>query len=512
MSFKEWKINFSNSDVNFNENNMINNIIELSKSFSTDFVQTFKLRDIPENIFDNMIGKYIAYIMLTTGFKINNFNYNSYWLENIDFVKKITEDKIIFKDMDLINVEFWFKCGLNSKFSNRYHIDTNVDNDNNKILPIFTSVIYLNNSIVPTLILDKEKKSIGLCFPEYLKTITFDGKKIHGSYNELYNNESDRILIGINVYEKPIKYTPYLDINQLYQSYYIKNNKFPTELPLDVEITINKNPKDLITKLEINSSIEQYEDYCNSIYTNNIKNINYKKYKKRILSEINNYVNNNSRAFNIKINTNISEWVLYDTKRYSDSDNDSDNGDLQTKFNSYDVKYKNVFLEKSILSRDTCDWLITEANTQVKELYGEWKNDRHIRYPTYDIAVDKLKVPVTHFILNLFSKKIGKLVIDNFNISNDYTLNIVDVFIVKYEENKQRALEFHHDDTDISVVLLLSNENSFTGGGTQFETGLSVFPKQGDMLLFGSKFKHQGLEIKSGVRMILTFFINVEKK
>ena len=83
--------------------------------------------------------------------------------------------------------------------------------------------------------------------------------------------------------------------------------------------------------------------------------------------------------------------------------------------------------------------------------------------------------------------------------------------LVKYEENKQRLLEFHTDDSDITAIILLSNENSFTGGGTQFETGLCVYPNQGDMLLFGSKFKHQGMEIKTGVRMILTFFINIVK-
>ena len=83
---------------------------------------------------------------------------------------------------------------------------------------------------------------------------------------------------------------------------------------------------------------------------------------------------------------------------------------------------------------------------------------------------------------------------------------------MKYEEDKQRFLEPHCDDSDITIILLLSNENSFSGGGTKFETGLCVYPNQGDMLMFGSKFKHEGLELKSGVRMILTFFIDVIQK
>lgn len=517
MSFKQWKINFSSNDII--EKDLVDNIIELIKSFYLDIAQTFRLRNIPENLFDNIIGKYISYILLINGFKSNSLSYNSYWLENKEFLKELTDNNIILKDMDEIIVEYWFKYNLDDKMSYQYHIDTNIDIDNNKISPIFTSVIYLNDSTIPTLIMNEESQSLDLCFPEYLKSITFDGKKIHGTYKELYKNTTDRIIIGINVYNKEIKYLPYLDIVQMYQWCYILNRTNPKEIVKDIDLIIKKKDENSIIKLEINSSNLQYENFIESLVKNKVNTSAYKKYKYRILSEITNYVNNNSRDFNIKINTDISQWVLYDTIKYNDdydsdesSDNNIKNDSIsELNINFYDVKYKNVFLEKNILCRDSCEWLIDEANMQVKELYGEWKNDRHIRYPTYDIAIDKLKLPVMNFILNLFMKKIGNLIFNRFNISNNYRLNISDAFIVKYEENKQRSLEFHTDESCISVVLLLSNENSFTGGGTQFENGLSVFPNQGDILIFGSKYRHSGLEIKSGVRMILTFFVDIKK-
>jgi hypothetical protein len=509
MSFKEWKINFSSSNIV--EKDIISNIIELTQSFHSDIAQTFRLRNTPENFFDNMIGKYISYILLINGIKSHNLTYNSYWLENEFFLKELTNNNIVLKDMDEIIVEYWFKYNLDDKLSYQYHVDTNIDNDYNKILPIFTSIIYLNDSVVPTLILDEESKSLGLCFPEYLKSITFDGTKIHGAYKELYNNITERVLIGINVYNKKVKYLPYLDIVQMYQWCYFLNRKNPIELPMDIELTINKKDKNSIIQLVINSTDEQYINFCGSLNKNNIKTVDYNKYKTRILSEIEHYINNNSRAFFIKINTNISDWVLYDTEKYDDNYNESENeNDSQYNFNPYNHKYRNVFVEKSTICKNTCEWIITETNMQVSELYGEWRNDRHNRYPTYDIAVDKLKPPVMNFILNLFARNIGKLIIERFNISNKYNLNIADAFIVKYEENKQRALELHCDNSDISVVILLSNENSFTGGGTQFENGLSVYPNQGDMLIFGSKYKHQGLEIHSGVRMILTFFVDIK--
>lgn len=177
----------------------------------------------------------------------------------------------------------------------------------------------------------------------------------------------------------------------------------------------------------------------------------------------------------------------------------------------YNKKFLNVFIDKSVFSNETCEWLITESYRRVKEVYGEWKNDRPVNYPAYDVSIDILEIPVINYILNSFAMKIGPLIYDNFNISNkEYNIVLQDAFFVKYEMDKQRSLVLHEDDTHLTAIILLSSKNSFTGGGTEFETGLSIHPSQGDMILFGSKFKHQGLEITSGVRMILTFFIDIE--
>lgn len=504
MLFNEWKLNFSSKNNDFEESTLMKNIIELIKTFNIPIMPPFKIRnENPQHIFDNIIGKYVSFIMLIQGLKPKDFEYNSYWLENEEFVKLITDNNIILKEIDPIHVDYFFKNG-NEDLNYQYHKD-----DSN---PFFTSLIYLCDNTIPTLILDSDNKSLGLCFPEYLKTIIFDGgKNIHGYYKELYNSTEPRILIVLNVLTVPdgySKYSPYLDINQMYQLYHMYNHTYPKELPIDLDITIDKIKSNSITNVEINSTEEQFELFNESLKKNNTNDSTYKKYKFRILSEINKYVKNNVKsAFKININTNISEWTMYDCENNdSDSDNVSDK-----QFDRYESKYKNVFVEKSIFSIETCEWLITETNNQVKELYGEWKNDRHNMYPTYDISIDYLKPPVMNYILNYFMRKIGSIVYNKFNISTEMNINIKEAFIVKYEENKQRLLEFHTDDSDITAIILLSNENSFTGGGTQFETGLCVYPNQGDMLLFGSQFKHQGMEIKTGVRMILTFFINIVK-
>jgi hypothetical protein len=317
-------------------------------------------------------------------------------------------------------------------------------------------------------------------------------------------------MIAMNVYSKPLNYIPYLDINQMYQLYFMTTKQEPNILPLDLNINVENIDPNTITQLEINSSVEQYDKFCDAVKNNNTNDTNYKKHTYRILSEINKYVNEMKRAFNINVNTNISEWVLFDDAYTSDNDDtDYSNNNNVRGFDSYNKKYFNVFLEKSKMSNDSCEWLMLETNKQVKEIYGEWKNDRHVRYPTYDISIDKLKMPVTNYILNFFAKVIGPLVYNRFNISTTNSLDVIDAFIVKYDLEKQTSLAEHTDDSHITAILLLSNESSFSGGGTKFESGLCVYPSQGDILLFGSKYRHQGLEIKSGVRMILTFFIEV---
>lgn len=509
MLFNQWKLSFSsNTEAEFEETRFIKKMNKLIGSFSIDLMPAFRLRNQnPQHIFDNVLGKYVAFIMMIQGLKPKNFEYNSYWLEKEEFQKIINDNNIIFKEIDPIHVEYWFKDGSQETLTNQYH----KDNNNNNI-PMFTSLLYLSDNLTPTLIIDKETNSIGLCFPEFLKTVIFDGgNKTHGHYKDLYTDPTPRFIVTLNVYNQSMKYTPCLDINQIYQWFYMINNSPPEELPTDLDINLERVNLNSIVNVEINSPSYQFNSFHESLLNNDINNVIYQKYKYRILSEIDKYVENDAiRAFNIHVNTNVGEWVIFDT--YRKNDIDTNDHIIKKKFNAYDKKYCNVFIEKSAMTNYTCEWLLSESNNQVKELYGEWKNDRHVRYPTYDISIDKLKTPVMNYILNFFMRTAGSLIYKSFNISADYNLIIKDAFIVKYEEDKQRFLEPHCDDSDITIILLLSNENSFSGGGTKFETGLCVYPNQGDMLMFGSKFKHEGLELKSGVRMILTFFIDVIQK
>ena len=156
MLFNELKIDlFSKNDKDFEETNLINNIIELMITFSLEIMPAFKLKnEDPQHLFDNIIGKYAAYLLLMQGIKVKNFEYNSYWLENDNFIKLITDKKIIFNEVETVHVEYWFKNNIET-LNNQYHKDIY---DNN--VPMFTSLIYLNDNMIPTLIFDKNDITI----------------------------------------------------------------------------------------------------------------------------------------------------------------------------------------------------------------------------------------------------------------------------------------------------------------------------------------------------------------
>ena len=165
---------------------------------------------------------------------------------------------------------------------------------------------------------------------------------------------------------------------------------------------------------------------------------------------------------------------------------------------------------KKLVDKSFCQWLCHESETKSNLLYGGWKSDRQRLYPTYDISIDDLDECCVRLILLTFQNNIGNVLYNRFNIDkNHYKLDIVDCFIVKYNAETQTSLEEHSDDSDLTVIIGLSDKNDFNGGGTEFQNGLRLNYDQGDAIIFGSKYNHKGVNITDGTRMIITFFINV---
>jgi hypothetical protein len=180
--------------------------------------------------------------------------------------------------------------------------------------------------------------------------------------------------------------------------------------------------------------------------------------------------------------------------------------------NICEEKYKNVFVEREIMTKEICEWIMYESNKKVVELYGGWKNERKIKYPTHDILITNLPESVINLIKIIFEKKIVNVLYKNYTIPYNYKCHLTEGFVIRYDLETQTKLGPHMDDTDMTISILLSDENTFEGGGMRFKNGLTVHPNQGDAIFHCSKHEHEGLEIISGVRMILVFFIDIVLK
>lgn len=489
MIFKEWNIK---CDINTIE---LENIKNMTSSFSKELVPGFKLRnEKSQHIFDDLLGKIAAYHLLRVGITVKNLCYNDYWNNDIDFVNTVVNNKLEAKQLDNIHIEYWFKNGNweIEKQKPHYHLDKDeyatVDSSSNNIeknIPIFTGLLYLCDNLSPTIIFDNKNQELGLVFPKTLKHIVFDGgNMLHGHDITLYSEEllknNSRNIIAFTVYEKDVKYTPYLDINQLYQWHYMKTSEPVNELPSSIN-----NLKIIDSKID-EKNIKDVDFLPINLYEKILKNEQiFDEKSKTLLLEL--LIPYGSYIFKLKSPPVIENNFL-------DTIND---------------KLKSVFLEREIISKEVCEWLINQSNKQVSKLYGEWRNNRHKHYSTYDIEIDHLPDEVFNLILIIFREKIINLIHNNFNIDKEiFKCNIKDAFIVKYDTINQNSLEPHKDLSDISVSIMLSKETDFTGGGIRFENGLSILSKQGDAIIHHSKNIHEAIKINSGIRMVLVFFID----
>ncbi len=159
---------------------------------------------------------------------------------------------------------------------------------------------------------------------------------------------------------------------------------------------------------------------------------------------------------------------------------------------------------KNLLDKKFCKQIIDEAEAYAK--INGWSRKRHDNYPTVDNLVTpewKISVP---FLLTMI-KKVYPNIIKMFDLSNKKDIYIKEIFVVKYDVDGQKSLEYHTDGSEFSFVIALNDE--FEGGGTTFKhSGEQVKLGVGDCLLFSGKNKHKGNEITKGTRYILTGFLN----
>ena len=82
-------------------------------------------------------------------------------------------------------------------------------------------------------------------------------------------------------------------------------------------------------------------------------------------------------------------------------------------------------------------------------------------------------------------------------------------FLAKYTPNAQGHLSLHHDHSNITALVTLSNFDEYKGGGTYFSHRKKLVKKSKDMFLFilNITHKHGARATTKGTRYIIVSFM-----
>jgi hypothetical protein len=136
----------------------------------------------------------------------------------------------------------------------------------------------------------------------------------------------------------------------------------------------------------------------------------------------------------------------------------------------------------------------------------EWSTSRHTSFPTTDIPV-----PFDSEHTKLVNERIITKLVSHFGF-NEGDLELLDLFVVKYDETRPNLAK-HSDGCLVSFNVLLNSPDDFVGGGTKFyDTGAIIKPNQGECLGHDSRILHEGVGITQGIRLILVGFVETKRR
>jgi hypothetical protein len=391
-------------------------------------------------------------------------------------------------------IEFWFK-NTSSNEDNSYHFDCDeydkITNTPKKlIVPLLSCVIYFDDIELPTVITNidretyknktfSEKNTLVLSYPKYMKHITFDGgNNLHGIANFFENNNKNRYILSINLWDKRPLYVPYFDhlmyMNMLYRDKMFEYKCEIDELK-DYDMVVEKNDKLIDIRLDMKNrkTIElKNNDIINSEFFENIF-LN-KKYDGILkLYEIINKDLKNFDTFYFNLPDNSNQMMF--SKHISAIDINL-------------PKFNQRFIIPDIFSSTVCDWV-------VKEFEKTNKNESIKK-------IDDLK-NVFSLIIETISSILEKITKCYSLNEKEINYNIIDAIITKNIEN----IETKNCDMKVSILL----NDYFEGGGFYFEDEITTFLEKGSMIIHNSKIKNSITEITKGDQYILQIYVQFIK-
>jgi hypothetical protein len=417
-------------------------------------------------------------------------------------------------------VEFWVKDKYQTS---ALHVDCDEYLKKEQLeysYPLLSSVTYLNDSNIPTVItnIDMDRYMYkefekDLClffsFPKKGKQITFDGKYFHGSafledkFDTDDGKNEDRYIIAINLWDKKPTNVGYYK-NTVDEVMYLHTNE-NNELLIQLEFEELQETNNILS-VGLDKDKLNYNLFENILYNPSEsgfkifdKIINHKETNSSLKSEIHNY--------KVFLDETIEQKKLESQLKTKYGNILEDVNELMD--NTKTIKYNRFlqrFLYPKIYCSNVCTWLINECENYAEQ-NGGWTKKRHQSYPTTDLPVENV-TSIASFVfesLKIITEKIRL----SYGLNNDIKLDYIDLFIVKYKHDDQNFLEIHKDGSFLSFNILLSNCADFEGGGTYFDDGLIMKGKQGDLIIHSSRINHSGLPITKGTRYLLVGFVNL---
>ena len=157
-----------------------------------------------------------------------------------------------------------------------------------------------------------------------------------------------------------------------------------------------------------------------------------------------------------------------------------------------------------LLDQAECATLVAQADAHAAK-HG-W-GSVHRRYPTTDLPVTCLAC-AEDFVPRL-ERRVLPLFRRYFGSRYGGRLRFRDLFVAKYDATAQAGLAGHVDSSLLSLIVQLSDDSDFDGGGTCFDhIGLTVHPGQGGAVVFLGKVFHAGLPVTRGCRYILAALVD----
>jgi hypothetical protein len=460
-------------------------------SFNESFIQ---IPDYVNHLLYELNKSYLYNSTINNVFQ--NFVYNIAMFQfsklNIEYNPKIHYIEFLFENLSE-NKNFYIKCN---------------EIDNNYIYPLLTSITYLNDNSIPTIItpfnLDSYKyknfsndQKLVFVFPKKGKHISFNSEYYSGVFNisedEIFNNRYSLIIHLWN--KKPIDIEYFQFITEKSENY--------------CNLMITENSQ--IRTLFLDKTIINFDFFENAFY----------KKKHNIFFQLKDIFINLSDYYEI----NESDSYEYDSFILTTTNlpllQKKTNNLLLNKYGNiiYDIipiylnleltstnRFNKYFIISEIYSKDICKWIIDEANHYL--IQNMWVQNSYI-FPFKFNYIKNIQSIFSFIKISLVTilTEIKKLYFIPDNIEFDTN----DMLIVKLDNTDNYSNIEYNNKSFFSINILLSDYNDYIGGGKYFiEQNDTIFINQGNILVHSGVIPYHDNMIINGSLYKIVIFTNLK--